>query len=60
VDRDVIKRQAAMIEELTAERDGYRNGQQQMQQVCDTLQDSISKYAEERDRYLERLEKGKG
>lgn len=56
----MIKRQAAMIEELTAERDGYRNGQQQMQQVCDTLQDSISKYAEERDRYLERLEKGKG
>ena len=36
------------INELTAERDGYLNGQQQMQDTCNRLQDSIAKYAEER------------
>ncbi len=33
---------------ITAERDGFRNGQEQIQSICDGLQDSIKKYAAER------------
>ncbi len=33
---------------LSAERDGFRNGQEQIQSICDGLQDSIKKYAAER------------
>ena len=36
------------INELTAERDGYLSGQQQMQDTCSSLQDNIAKYAEGR------------
>jgi len=36
------------IAALTAERDGYLNGQLQVQSLCNGLQDSIAKYAEER------------
>ena len=36
------------IERLRAERDGFRNGQAQLQALCDGLQDTIKKYAAER------------
>ena len=36
------------IAALKAERNGYLNGQQQMQDTCSSLQDSIAKYAGER------------
>lgn len=35
-------------EEHKAEIEGYKNGQTQLQSICDSLQDSISKYAAER------------
>ena len=50
--RDVYpKRQSFLLEQiaaLKAERNGYLNGQQQMQDTCSSLQDSIAKYAGER------------
>ncbi len=33
---------------LTAERDGFRNGQAQLQSICDGLMDTNAKYAAER------------
>jgi len=33
---------------LRDERDGFRNGQAQLQAICDGLQDTIKKYADER------------
>ena len=33
------------IERLRDERDGFRNGQAQLQVICDDLQDAIKKYA---------------
>ena len=36
------------IERLRDERDGFRNGQAQLQVICDGLQDAIQKYADER------------
>jgi hypothetical protein len=38
----------AKIEALTEERDGYRNGQAQIQSIADGLMDTIGKYAAER------------
>ena len=37
-----------LIERLRDERDGLRNGQEQLQALCDGLQDAIKKYAAER------------
>ena len=36
------------IERLRDERNGFRNGQAQLQVICDGLQDAIKKYADER------------
>ena len=36
------------LNEARAERDGFRNGQEQLQAICDGLQDVIKKYADER------------
>jgi len=36
------------IERLRDERDGFRNGQAQLQALCDGLHDVIKKYAAER------------
>ena len=38
----------SVYQKLEEERDGYRNGQAQLQSICDGLQDSIKKYADER------------
>ena len=40
------------IERLRDERDGFRNGQAQLQVICDGLQDAIQKYADERKRLI--------
>ena len=40
---------------LRDERDGYRNGQEQMQSICSGLQDTISKYVAERKNLIEQL-----
>jgi len=37
-----------LIDRLRDERDGFRNGQAQLQAICDGLQDAIKKYADER------------
>ena len=51
-DRDALNneviRLSGEIERLIAERDGFRNGQAQLQAICDGLQDAIKKYADER------------
>ena len=48
LDRQEIFTLSKRLAGLTAERDGYLNGQQQMQDTCSRLQDSIAKYAKER------------
>ena len=37
-----------LIDRLRDERDGFRNGQEQLQALCDGLHDAIKKYADER------------
>ena len=44
----IEERYEEQIAALKHERDGYLNGQQQMQDTCSSLQDSTAKYAEER------------
>ena len=55
-DRDTLNneviRLSGEIERLIAERDGFRNGQAQLQVICDGLQDAIQKYADERKRLI--------
>jgi len=41
-----------LIDRLRDERDGFRNGQAQLQALCDGLQDAIKKYADERKRLI--------
>ncbi len=60
--RDVLLYLRKENEKLKEERDGYRNGQQQMQSICNDLQDTIKKYADERKDLISKLammEKGK-
>ncbi len=45
--------QHQQITTLTAERDGFRNGQAQLQSICDGLMDTNAEYAAERLRLLE-------
>jgi len=45
-----IKKLKDIEAKLTDERDGYRNGQIQMQDICSNLQDTIEKYVVERKR----------
>lgn len=40
---------------LADERDGFRNGQEQIQSICSGLHDSIDKYAAERKVLIDRL-----
>ena len=37
-----------LIDRLRDERDGFRNGQEQLQALCNGLHDAIKKYAAER------------
>ena len=55
-DRDTLNnevlRLSREIERLIDERDGFRNGQAQLQTICDGLQDAIKKYADERKKLI--------
>jgi len=46
MDEKSIEKFISKIKELEAERDGFRNGQMQLQETVDTLMDSNKKWAE--------------
>jgi cell division protein FtsB len=50
-----IDRLRARVEELVAERDGYRNGQMQLQDTLSTVMDSNAKWAAENKRLCKRI-----
>jgi chromosome segregation ATPase len=54
-----INKLADKIEQLEQERDGFKNGQMQMQDINFGLMDSIEKYAKERDALKTRHERFK-
>lgn len=47
-DNEQIAHLLDKIDKLTDECDGFRNGQAQLQTICNGLQDAIKKYADER------------